>query len=404
MPQNKLKLIVKYGLAAIFLALLTYAFIPEAEYVDLETVKRGDVLITIEGEGKTRIRDIYVVSAPIEGRVTRIESEPGDRVAAGVTIIAAMMPADPRFLDSRTETQARADVQGAVAARVLAVSKVARARASLEFAEAEYKRSERLFKNGNVSIARLEQYELQLKMRKTEVDIALADLRVMESRLVSAKAQLVQPGEVRNDDVGGPRCQVCVHSPVDGKVLRILHKSEGVIPMGTALVEVGNPEDMEIVIDMLSRNAVKIHGGDLALIKRWGGGLDIRAQVRLVEPSGYTKISALGVEEQRVNVILDFIDPRDQWHALGDAFRVEASIIIDKAEAVLHVPVSALFRHNENWSTFVLRDGRAVLQQVTVGRKNDRQAEIISGLNGGDQVIIHPGNNIVDGVRIKRRK
>ncbi len=402
MSLKKIKFIAKYIIGAFLLALLVYAFIPEAEKVDLAQVQRGDVLITLDGEGKTRIRDIYVVSAPIEGRVMRIESEPGDVVKAGETIIANMIPADPRFLDKRSETQARADVQGAEAAKGLAASKVDRARAELEFALAEYKRAEELFKNGNVSISRLEQNDLQVKMRKAEVKTALADLQVMESRLAAAKAQLVQPGDEGNNDVD--RCQVCVHAPVDGKLLRIFHKSEGVIPMGTALAEIGNPENLEIVIEMLSRDAVKVRPGDMALVKRWGGDTDIRARVRLVEPSGYTKISALGVEEQRVNIILDFIDPIEKWRALGNAFRVEASIVVDRAENVLHVPVSALFRQNEQWSVFVERDGRAVLQAVDVGRRNDHEAEIVKGLTENDRVIIHPGNDVSDGTRIVARE
>ncbi|MCF6196718.1 MAG: HlyD family efflux transporter periplasmic adaptor subunit [Emcibacter sp.] len=402
MSLKKIKFIAKYIIGVFLLALLVYAFIPEAEKVDLAQVQRGDVLITLDGEGKTRIRDIYVVSAPIEGRVMRIESEPGDVVKAGETIIANMIPADPRFLDKRSETQARADVQGAEAAKGLAASKVDRARAELEFALAEYKRAEELFKNGNVSISRLEQNDLQVKMRKAEVKTALADLQVMESRLAAAKAQLVQPGDEGNNDVD--RCQVCVHAPVDGKLLRIFHKSEGVIPMGTALAEIGNPENLEIVIEMLSRDAVKVRPGDMALVKRWGGDTDIRARVRLVEPSGYTKISALGVEEQRVNIILDFIDPIEKWRALGNAFRVEASIVVDRAENVLHVPVSALFRQNEQWSVFVERDGRAVLQAVDVGRRNDHEAEIVKGLTENDRVIIHPGNDVSDGTRIVARE
>lgn len=401
MSLKFVKNIVKYALAALLLGLLVFAFIPKAEKVDMVKVRRGDILITLEGEGKSRIRDIYVVSSPIEGRVTRIETEPGDIVKAGVTVIANMSPADPRFLDRRTETQARADVDGAAAAMGLAASKVDRAQAGLDFANAEYRRSEELFNNGNVSIARLEQAELQLKIRKAELETARADLKVAESRHKAAKASLVQPG-VRPED-NDTRCQVCVHAPVDGMLLRILHESEGVIPIGTPLVEVGNPDDLEIVIEMLSRDAVKVRPGDMAMIKRWGGDQDIRAQVRLVEPSGYTKISALGVEEQRVNVILDFVDPKEKWQNLGNAFRVEASIIIDKAEDVLVIPVSALFRDNEQWSAFVVRDGYAMLQSVTVGRKNDHEAEIITGLSENDQVIIHPGNNVTDGRKVVSR-
>ncbi|MCF8473345.1 MAG: HlyD family efflux transporter periplasmic adaptor subunit [Emcibacter sp.] len=401
MTLKTTKIVIKYSLGLLLLGLLIYAFIPEAEKVDLVSVHRGDVVIALDGEGKTRIRDIYVVSAPIEGRVMRIESEPGDNVVAGKTVIATMIPADPKFLDHRTETQARADVLGAEAALSLSESKLNSALASLDFAKAEYERSSALYKRGNISIARLEQMELQLKMRNAEVETARADLKVMESRLIAAKAQLVQPDDDWKQEKGP--CQLCVHAPVDGKVLRILHESEGVIPTGTPLVEVGNPENLEIVIEMLSRYAVKIRAGDMALIKRWGGGQNIRAQVRVVEPSGYTKISALGVEEQRVNIILDFIDPIEIWRSLGNAYRVEASIIVDKAENGLVIPVSALFRHNEQWSVFILKEGRALLQAVSVGRKNDWEAEIISGLDERDQVIIHPGNNVTDGTRIAAR-
>lgn len=401
MVIKKIKLFVKFGIGALLLSLLVYAFIPAPEKVDLQDVLRGDVRVTLAGEGKTRIRDIYVVSAPIKGRVMRIESEPGDNVKAGETIIANMAPADPGFLDKRSETQAQADVQGAVAAKGLAASKVDRARAELDFAGAEYKRSEALFKKGNVSISRLEQAELMLKMRKAEVATARADLKVMESRLAAAQAHLMQPGQ-RTDDIQD-RCQVCVYAPVNGKILRILHESEGVVSVGTPLVEVGNPQDLEIVIEMLSRDAVRVRPGDIALIKRWGGTEDIRAQVRMVEPSGYTKISALGVEEQRVNVILDFIDPVEKWYMLGNAFRVEAAIIVDAATDVLYVPISALFRHNETWTTFVVRGGYAELQPVTVGRKNDRDAEILGGLGEGDKVIIHPGNNVADRIRVVER-
>ena len=407
MSLKNIKTIAKYGLGLLFLALVVYAFVPEAEEVDLDTVGRGDVEIIVEAEGRTRIRDIYVVSAPIDGRVMRVESEPGDTVRAGQTVIANMTPADPTFLDKRSETQAKADVQGAEAVKWQASTQVDRARAALDFAEAEYKRNEELFKKGNVSIARLEEAELQLKMRQAELRAAEADLKVAESQLASARARLVQPGEaeeIEERDIHDHICQVCVHAPVDGKVLRVMHKSEGVVAIGTPLAEIGDPENLEILVEMLSRDAVRVRPGDRALIRRWGGEEEIGARVRLVEPSGFTKISALGVEEQRVNVILDFTDPPEKWNSLGDAFRVEAGIIVDKAENVLHVPVSALFRDNEQWSVFVFADGRAQLRPVQVGRKNDLQAEILGGLREGERIIVHPGNAIADGVRVIERK
>jgi len=398
------KRVIKIILGISLLGLLIFAFIPERLKVDMIQVEKGDLLITMEGEGKTRIHDIYIVSTPIDGRITRIESEPGDRVVAGKSIIANMYPANPQFLDRRSEIQAQADVEGARAALALANARVKQAKAELEFDLSEFKRTEELFKKHSISQSGLERAELSLKTLRAEVETSLSNQKVMISRLEAAKARLLQPEE---SDLKGNRdeehCQICIHSPVDGRVLRILHKSEGIVPVGTALVEIGNPADLEVNIEMLSTNAVQVKVGDEALIKRWGGEQDIKARVRVIEPSGFTKISALGVEEQRVNVILSFIDPREKWQTLGDAFRVEAAIIINRADNVIKIPLSALFRQNELWSVFKVIDGSVVLQEVVVGQKNDRYAEIISGLAVGEQIISHPGNQVEEGVRVIER-
>jgi len=401
---KNVKLVIKIMLVATISGLLVFAFIPEAVKVDMVLVEKGNILITLDGEGKTRIHDIYVVSTPVDGRVTRIESEPGDFVTAGKTVIANMYPANPQFLDKRSETQAKADVDGAKAALALANARVKQVKAQLEFDKAELKRARELYEKKTVSKSGLERAELSLKTLKAELETAQSNLRVMVSRLEAAKVRLLQPeaGELgvgKNDS----HCQICIHSPVDGRVLRILHKSESIVPVGTALVEIGNPSDLEVNIEMLSTNAVRVKVGDEALIKRWGGSEDIRARVRVIEPSGFTKISALGVEEQRVNVILSFTDPIEKWKSLGDAFRVEAAIVIDRADDVLTVPLSALFRENEAWSVFKVIDGKVQLQQVKVGRRNDRRAEIEAGLNVGEQIITHPGNNIEEGVRVDKR-
>ncbi|MBT7582437.1 MAG: HlyD family efflux transporter periplasmic adaptor subunit, partial [Kordiimonadaceae bacterium] len=319
--MKTIKKYIKIILGVMAVSLLVYAFIPNPILVDMDTVKRGDVLVTLDGEGKTKIHDIYVVYSPIEGRVTRLESEQGDTVVAGETGIANMSPADPRFVDSRAEIQAQADIQGAQAALGFEEAQLARAQAELEFSKAEYARADQLYRSGNVSIARIERADLLVKLRETELNTALSGMEVAQSVLTAAKARLFQPGD--ND---GDSSSLLVHAPVSGKVLRILHKSEGVIQSGTPLVEVGNPEDLEIVIEMLSRDAVLVEAGETALIKRWGGTEDITAQVRVVSPSGFTKISALGVEEQRVNIYMNFIDGPAKWRGLGDAFRVEASI------------------------------------------------------------------------------
>ncbi len=403
MSVNQFKSIIKLILGLGLVALLVFAFIPERIKVDFVTVTKGDLLITMEGEGKTRIHDIYVVSTPIDGRITRIESEPGDRVTAGITIIANMHPANPQFLDKRSEIQAKADVDGAQAALALAASKVKQTKAQLDFDLSDYRRTEELFNKHSISQAGLERAELRLKTLRAELETAKSNQQVMISRLEAAKARLLQPDVADLAASGEEHCQICIHSPVDGRVLRILHKSESIVPVGTPLVEIGNPEELEVNIEMLSTNAVKVKVGDEALIKRWGGGGDINAIVRLIEPSGFTKISALGVEEQRVNVILNFTDPIEKWKTLGDAFRVEAAIIISRADNVLKIPLSALFRQNEIWSVFKVIDGTVILQEVEVGQRNDRFAEITEGLVEGEQIITHPGNAIEDGVRVEKR-
>ena len=391
-------------LVIVFFGLLIFAFLPEPIKVDTVEVSRSDLLVTIEGEGKTRIHDIYVVSAPVDGRVTRITSEPGDLLVAGETVIANMHPANPQFLDKRSETQAKADVDGAKAALALATARVKQVKAQLDFDLADYKRTEELFKTKSVSKAGLERAELSLKTLRAELETAESNQQVMQSRLQSAKVRLMQPDNLELASNGEEQnCQLCIHSPVDGRLLRVLHKSEGIVPVGTPLVEIGDPTDLEVNIEMLSTNAVKVKVGDQALIKRWGGEQDINAIVRVIEPSGFTKISALGVEEQRVNIILSLTDPIEKWKNLGDAFRVEAAIIIGRAENIITVPLSALFRQNEIWSVFKVVDGMAVLQSVEVGKRNDQKVEIILGLSEGEEIIIHPGNNIEENIKVVRR-
>jgi HlyD family secretion protein len=397
--KGALKFII--GFSAI--GLLIFAFLPEAIKVDLITVEKGDLLVTLEGEGKTRIHDIYVVSTPIDGRITRIESEAGDLVTAGKTIIANMYPANPQFLDKRSEIQAKADVSGAEAALALSNARVKQAQAQLDFELSEFKRIKELFDKHSVSQSGIERAELRIKTLRAELETAQSTYKVMLSRLTVAKARLLKPETNDNSKLVDQHCQICIHSPVDGMVLRILHKSESIVPVGTPLVEIGNPADLEVNIEMLSTNAVKVKVGDEALIKRWGGNVDIKAIVRVIEPSGFTKISALGVEEQRVNVILSFTDPIEKWQALGDAFRVEAAIITDRVDNTIKIPLSALFRQNEIWSVFKVIDSEVVLQEVEVGHRNDRFAEIKSGLTLNDQVITHPGNNIEEGISVIKR-
>lgn len=402
--QHNAKTVIKIFLVLFALWLMIYAFIPERVKVDLVTIGKGELLVTLEGEGKTRIHDIYVVSAPIDGRITRINIEANDLVSAGKTIIANMYPANPSFLDKRSETQAKADVEGARAALSLANARIKQAQAKLDFELSDFKRTEALFKKNSISEVQLESAELRIKTLKAELETTLSNKQLMLSRLNAAKATLLQPEDPQTTDKEHDEdCHICIHSPMDGRVLRILHKSESIVPIGTKLVEIGDPSDLEIIVEMLSSNAVRLKVGDQALIQRWGGEEDLHARVRVIEPSGFTKISALGIEEQRVNVIMDFTDPPDKWQSLGDAFRVEAAIIIDQAKDTIRTPLSTLFRHDEAWTVFKVVDGVARLQTVEIGLKNDRFAEVTQGLAVGERVIMHPGNAVDAGVKVEQR-
>jgi len=397
--MSHIKSVFKIGLVVVSIGALIYSFIPEPLVIDLHTVRKGNLEIQIEGEGKTRIHDIYTVSTPIDGRITRIESEPGDRVSAGATVIANMYPSNPQLLDKRTEVQAQADVEGARAAMELASARVKQAKAQLQFDQSEFRRISELFKKGSISESSLERSKLSIETLKAELETAVSNHRVMESRLAAAEARLLQP-KIEENNSATDNCQICIYAPVDGTVLRILHKSESIVPVGTPLVELGNPQDLEVILELLSTDAVKIKLGDEAIVSRWGGD-DIKARVRLIEPSGFTKISALGVEEQRVYVLLSFIDPVEKWQALGDAYRVEASIIIDRLENYPLIPITALFRHNEVWSVYKVEDGELVLQTVDVAGRNDRKAAIKSGLEIADKIVSHPANNYSVGMSVE---
>lgn len=395
----KIKPYIKIIIGLFVVVALVYSFIPEPAIVEPHVVQSSELQMVVEGEGKTRIHDIYVVSSPIDGRVTRIESEPGDKVVAGKTIIANMHPSNPRLLDKRTEVQAQADVDGARAALELSSARVKQAQAQLAFDQAEYKRRQELHKKGSISQSALERAQLQIDTLEAELETALSNHKVNESRLKSAEARLLQP-EIESDADDNSHCQICVYAPVDGTVLRIRHKSESIIGVGTPLVEIGNPTDLEIELELLSTQAVKVSPGDRAIISRWGGE-DINARVRLVEPSGFTKISALGVEEQRVYVVLNFTDLSEKWMALGDAFRVEATIITEQLESMPVIPLTSLFRFNESWSVYQIVDNRLVRKDVEVAGRNDRLAAIKSGVSSGDNIVAFSAREFYDGMRVK---
>lgn len=399
-----IRYIVGIVIAVIVLGAIVLAFMPQAVPADLAEVRRGALAVTVNEEGRTRVRDIYTVSAPVGGRLLRIRSDVGDPVTERVTVVATIQPTDPSFLDARSLGQAEALAKAAEAARTLAEADVARAQAELDFAQSEYRRAKSLAAKGTVSQARLDKARLDMRTRAAALDEAKAAFKMRDFELENAQALLIQPGEADGDvDTGTLGCCVPVRAPITGRVLRIMQESEAIVLPGAPLIEVGDPADLEIVVDLLSEDAVRVSEGDRVLIEDWGGTQDLNGTVRRVEPFGFTKVSALGIEEQRVNVIIDFEDPPEAWAALGHGYRLDTRIFVWEADDVLKLPVSALFREGDAWVVFRDADGEAVLTPVEIGRRNALEAEVLGGLEEGHRVVVHPSDRVVDGVSLEAR-
>jgi HlyD family secretion protein len=390
-----------WSLAAIgIVALLAVAFVPRAIPVDTGEVARQTLQVTVSQEGKTRVHDRYLVSAPVAGRVQRIELRPGDQVTGGRTVVATFVPAAPILLDARTHGEAAARALAAEAVVSQARATLAQAESQRQLAEIQRARIEQLFADALVSRAERDAADTDARSRTDAVRAARAAVAAAEHQLDAARAALLQasPGDGSNG-----RGALVLHAPVNGVVLRRLHESEAVVPAGEPLVEIADPADLEIVADYLSSDAVKIRDGMPALVDRWGGAGTLRGRVTRVEPYGFLKISALGVEEQRVNVIVALDDPRADWQALGDGYRVEVRAVLWQQAGVLTVPTSALFRRGEDWAVFVADSGRARLRAVHVGHQTGVLAEVLDGLGEHDRVIVHPSDAVADGVRIAGR-
>jgi HlyD family secretion protein len=377
---------------------LVYAFLPRAIPVDFITVARAPLVVTVDGEGETRVRELYVLSAPVAGRALRIDVNVGDVVLAGRTLLATIEPEEPAFLDVRSEAQARAAIETATAARALASADLQRAEADLAFAEAELGRARQLIKMKTVPQRTLEAAERTQRVAAAAVRTAQAALQMRDFELVEARAQLITATS------GGSREAVGIPliATVSGRVLRVIHESEGVVSAGAPLIEIGDPAQLEIVVDLLSSDAVKVVPGQRVMIEDWGGPTPLDGQVRRVEPFGFTKVSALGIEEQRANVIIDITSPKEAWQALGHGYQVDTRIVISEADA-LNVPLTALFRVGDDWAVFVAADGRARLRRISVGRLNNEAAEALDGLSEGERLVAHPTDRISDGVRVVQR-
>ena len=385
----------------LLLAGLFIAFRPQPVAVDLAKVQRGPLIVTVEEEGETRIRDVYVLSAPVNGHMLRIDAEVGDNVKAAETLIAQIEPLDPEFLDFRSEEEARAAVKAAEASLTLTQAQLVEAESEFEFAISELNRANRLIQKQVIAERELDSAKRDYKTKKASVNTAKAAVRARQYDLAQAKAHLMSPADIQSDDKD---CEcVTILAPVSGKILQVLHESEGVVTMGTPLVEIGDPTNLEIVIDFLSYDAVRIQPSQRVIIEEWGGETALQGIVRRIEPFGFTKTSALGIDEQRVNVIIDLTDPLERWQRLGHGYQIDARVVLWESNNVLKVPLTALFRDSNAWSVFVEQQGRAKLQHVVIGQRNGLEAEIIEGLSEDSQIILHPSDQIVDGVRIRSR-
>lgn len=391
MQRSKMRRIaVTSVVALVVLTLVVLALIPSPVEVETARVVRGPMRVTVDQEGESRARDRFVISSPVVGRLLRVEFDDGDAVKQN-EVVARI---DPLPLNQREREEIQAQVESAEAALRQARARAAKAGENKAQAQRDRDRAEQLAKEKVISDQALEQARNTAITSTQEFEAAQYSVEVAASELKIARAGLIS----MRANPGKPRPLIALRSPVTGRVLRVLEKSERVVQAGTPILTLGEPDKIEIVADVLSTDAVKIRPGAPVLLVGWGGDRPLRARVRLVEPYGFTKISALGVEEQRVNVISDFVDPPG---SLGDGYRVECEITVWAGENILKVPMSSVFRRGQGWSIFVIENGRARVRELEIGHRNETEVEILKGLSEGERVIFHPANQIADGIRVR---
>lgn len=390
------KILIYLGLGALAVFIIT-GLIPKPIEVDTAKIGRGPLTVSVLEEGKTRIRNRYVVSPPIAGYLRRVPVRAGDPIEAGKTVLAVIQAAPSSFLDPRAKAQAEAAVNSAQAARMQRNEQVLSATAELELARKELARAEQLHKKGAIAIQEFDTASNRVDMLENSLGSARFALKVAEFELEQAKAALVQ-ASTEGSEPGQP---VEIKAPVNGVVLNVYEESAKTVTSGTPIMEVGDPGDLEAEIELLSSDAVNVRPGARVSIEQWGGSEPLEGKVVLVEPGAYLKVSALGVEEQRVKVRVDFVNlPAGR---LGDRYRVEARIVTWTGSDVLQIPTGALFRRGNQWMTFVVESGKAKLKEVQIGHSNGVAAEVREGLIEGQQVILHPPDTIVDGGSVAPR-
>jgi HlyD family secretion protein len=383
-------------LAVAALVLIVWALLPKPILVDGARVGRGVFEELVEEDGRTRVRNRYVVSSPLAGRLERIALRAGDRVEEGA-VVATVRPIVPPLLDARTARELTERVGAAEATLEQARATLDRTRVARDQSQVDHERARSLAAGGILAPSDLDRARLALQVAERDLVAAASAVHAAEHEVESARAALAHMHEGGDEPMD-------VTAPIAGRVFRVLQESAAVVAPGTPLLELADAADLEIVVDVLTADAVRIPPAAPVRIERWGGDAPLDGRVRLVEPSGYTKLSALGVEEQRTNVVIDLTSPPERWRTLGDGFRVDARIVVFRADDVLTVPASALFRDRDGWAAFLVEDGRARKRAIVSPRRGARAALVESGVGEGETVILYPSDAISDGVRVNVRE
>ncbi len=383
----------------LIIAALVYGFRPQPSRVDIASVSLGPMRVSVEEEGKTRVTDRYEVSASVAGTTCRVDLNVGDPVTKG-QVLTTIKPLESQALDPRSQAEAEARVAAAQSALQAAEQTAQSAESEMQLAARELSRLRPLFEKGHISQRQLDQATAMAQTSRAASRSAQFSVEVAQHELEAARTALSYTGA---DNANRPEANVQVRSPIDGRILALHQECEGVVSAGQSLLVVGDIRSLEIETEVLSEDAVRIKPGMRVEFHRWGGDTPLQGRVRNVEPVGFTKVSALGVEEQRVLVIADITSDADEWQELGDGYRVEAEIILWQAADVLQIPASALFRFKDGWALFVMENGKAVRRLVKVGKRNGLSAQILDGVTAGENVITHPDNRIDDGVAVRLR-
>ena len=384
-------------IALAILGVIVYGFLPKPIESEFAKVARGDIRVTIDEEGRTRVKDRFTITAPVMGTVSRITLKAGDSIAAGAPL-TLLAPTRPPLLDARARATAEASVKSSEATLNQANANVKAAAAEHEQARKDHVRMLELLKGKHVSQEQVDQAQTRMEAAAAALESAKFGEQAASFQLEMTKAALL------DDTVGAQRAApLQINAPVGGRVLRVWRESEGPVQAGEMLIEIGDPASLEIVTDVLSVDAVRVKPGMKVSIERWGGEGLLEGEVRLVEPFGFTKQSSLGVEEQRVNVVIDFMSPRSAYERLGDGYRVEARVIVSESRDVVTVPTGALFQTPEGDAVFVVVEDVAIKRAIKLGARNGLEAEVVSGLKAGDVVIVHPGDDVTDGRMVAER-